>query len=78
MADETKVQFDNKREMDAAAFSQAAYVLDQARQNLPADHDPGDVGPGPTDTMHHHLAKGCHQGRDDLPFEQTVHNLGFK
>jgi len=31
MADEAKVQFDNKREMDAAAFSQAAYVLDQAR-----------------------------------------------
>ena len=34
MADEPKVNFDNKREMDAAAFSQAAYVLDQARQNL--------------------------------------------
>ena len=34
MADEPKVSFDNKREMDAAAFSQAAYVLDQARQNL--------------------------------------------
>jgi flagellar biosynthesis activator protein FlaF len=34
MADETNVQFDNKREMDAAAFSQAAYVLDQARQKL--------------------------------------------
>ena len=34
MADEPKVQFDNKREMDAAAFSQAAYVLDQARQSL--------------------------------------------
>ena len=32
------MQFDNKREMDAAAFSQAAYVLDQARQNL-ADAD---------------------------------------
>ena len=34
MADDPKVKFDNKREMDAAAFSQAAYVLDQARQNL--------------------------------------------
>jgi flagellar biosynthesis activator protein FlaF len=34
MADGTNVQFDNKREMDAAAFSQAAYVLDQARQKL--------------------------------------------
>ena len=34
MADDPKVKFDNKREMDAAAFSQAAYVLDQARQSL--------------------------------------------
>ena len=34
MADEQKVQFANKREMDAAAFSQAAYVLDQAKQDL--------------------------------------------
>ena len=34
MADEPKVQFENKREMDAAAFSQAAYVLDQARQKI--------------------------------------------
>ena len=34
MADEPKVQFENKREMDAAAFSQAAYVLDQARQKV--------------------------------------------
>ncbi len=34
MADENKFKFDNKREMDAAAFSQAAYVMDQARQNL--------------------------------------------
>ncbi|MAF47667.1 MAG: flagellar biosynthesis regulator FlaF [Rhodospirillales bacterium] len=34
MADEQKDQFADKREMDAAAFSQAAYVLDQARQNL--------------------------------------------
>ena len=34
MADAPEVKFDNKREMDAAAFSQAAYVLDQARQNL--------------------------------------------
>ena len=34
MADEAKVQFDNKREMDAAAFSQAAYVLGQARQKV--------------------------------------------
>ena len=34
MAEVPKVKFDNKREMDAAAFSQAAYVLDQARQNL--------------------------------------------
>ena len=34
MADELKVQFSDKREMDAAAFSQAASVLDQARQNL--------------------------------------------
>ena len=34
MADEQKVQFANKREMDAAAFSQAAYVLDQAKQSL--------------------------------------------
>ena len=34
MGDNPKVKFDNKREMDAAAFSQAAYVLDQARQNL--------------------------------------------
>ena len=34
MADENKFNFDNKREMDAAAFSQAAYVLDQARQNM--------------------------------------------
>ena len=33
MADDSKVLFDNKREMDAAAFSQAAYVLDQARQS---------------------------------------------
>ena len=34
MAEETKFNFDNKREMDAAAFSQAAYVMDQARQKL--------------------------------------------
>ena len=34
MADESTVQFSNKREMDAAAFSQAAYVLDQAKQSL--------------------------------------------
>ena len=34
MANRPKVKFDNKREMDAAAFSQAAYVLDQARQSL--------------------------------------------
>ena len=34
MAEETKFKFDNKREMDAAAFSQAAYVMDQARQKL--------------------------------------------
>ena len=34
MADGPKVQFENKREMDAAAFSQAAYVLDQARQKV--------------------------------------------
>ena len=34
MADEPKIQFDNKREMDAAAFSQAAYVLDQAKQKM--------------------------------------------
>ena len=34
MADEQKVHFANKREMDAAAFSQAAYVLDQAKQKL--------------------------------------------
>ena len=34
MADDPKVRFDNKREMDAAALSQAAYVLDQARQTL--------------------------------------------
>lgn len=38
MADDPKVQFDNKREMDAAAFSQAAYVLDQAKQNM-SDED---------------------------------------
>ncbi len=37
MADEQKVQFSDKREMDAAAFSQAAYVLDQARQDLGDD-----------------------------------------
>jgi flagellar protein FlaF len=34
MAEETKFKFDSKREMDAAAFSQAAYVMDQARQKL--------------------------------------------
>ena len=34
MSDKPKVVFENKREMDAAAFSQAAYVLDQARQKL--------------------------------------------
>jgi len=34
MANDPKVKFKNKREMDAAALSQAAYVLDQARQNL--------------------------------------------
>ena len=34
MADESTVHFTNKREMDAAAFSQAAYVLDQAKQSL--------------------------------------------
>ena len=38
MADDQKLKLDNKREMDAAALSQAAYVLDQARQSL------GDVG----------------------------------
>lgn len=38
MADEPKFQFDDKREMDAAAFSQAAYVLDQAKQK-PSDTD---------------------------------------
>jgi flagellar protein FlaF len=32
MADETRFKFEDKREMDAAAFSQAAYVMDQARQ----------------------------------------------
>ena len=37
MAEDSKVQFENKREMDAAAFSQAAYVLDQARQKLDDD-----------------------------------------
>ena len=34
MTEESKFKFDNKREMDAAAFSQAAYVMDQARQKL--------------------------------------------
>lgn len=34
MADDPKMRFENKREMDAAALSQAAYVLDQARQKL--------------------------------------------
>lgn len=34
MATDKKPQFSNKREMDAAAFSQAAYVLDQAKQKL--------------------------------------------
>ena len=34
MADVPKLDFDDKREMDAAAFSQAAYVLDQAKQKL--------------------------------------------
>ena len=34
MGEDSKLKFDNKREMDAAALSQAAYVLDQARQNL--------------------------------------------
>ena len=34
MNEESKFKFDNKREMDAAAFSQAAYVMDQARQKL--------------------------------------------
>jgi len=34
MADENKFKFENKREMDAAAFSQAAYVMDQARQKI--------------------------------------------
>ncbi len=34
MADGATVHFTDKREMDAAAFSQAAYVLDQAKQNL--------------------------------------------
>lgn len=34
MADKQVPQFKNKREMDAAAFSQAAYVLDQAKQNI--------------------------------------------
>lgn len=34
MADEQKPTFSDKREMDAAAFSQAAYVLDQAKQKM--------------------------------------------
>lgn len=34
MVDEPRIQFDDKREMDAAAFSQAAYILDQAKQKL--------------------------------------------
>ena len=34
MGEDSKLKFDNKREMDAAALSQAAYVLDQARQNV--------------------------------------------
>lgn len=34
MADEQKPNFADKREMDAAAFSQAAYVLDQAKQKM--------------------------------------------
>jgi flagellar protein FlaF len=34
MAEDLKMQFSDKREMDAAAFSQAAYVLDQAKQHL--------------------------------------------
>ena len=34
MVDDPKVQFSDKREMDAAAFAQAAYVLDQAKQKL--------------------------------------------
>ena len=38
MANKSTPQFKNKREMDAAAFSQAAYVLDQAKQNI-ADKD---------------------------------------
>jgi flagellar biosynthesis activator protein FlaF len=38
MADKSTPQFKNKREMDAAAFSQAAYVLDQAKQSI-SDRD---------------------------------------
>lgn len=34
MADDQKMQFSDKREMDAAALAQAAYVLDQAKQDL--------------------------------------------
>lgn len=34
MADMPNVSFDDKREMDAAAFAQAAYVLDQAKQKV--------------------------------------------
>ena len=34
MADDPKMRFENKREMDAAALSQAAYVLAKARQKL--------------------------------------------
>ena len=34
MAEDKKPKFTDKREMDAAAFSQAAYVLDKAKQNL--------------------------------------------
>jgi len=34
MTEESKFKLDNNREMDAAAFSQAAYVMDQARQKL--------------------------------------------
>lgn len=34
MADDPKVRFGDKREMDAAAFAQAADMLDQARQNM--------------------------------------------
>ena len=68
MVDEPKVQFDNKREMDAAAFSQAAYVLDQARQNL-SDEDACEKALKYNQLLWSIVQADVSEGKNELPDE---------